>query len=120
MRNMRTFLGFGRVLGAHSRDEGQEGGESGTNPRESTWVCSKRGKGKGGKGKDGDTGGEMKRERERIQTILGIPGAYWARHPRGERACRGDFGMEPRESTWVCSKRGRGRGRVERERREAP
>ena len=81
----------------------------------------KKGQREGGdKGKDGDTGGEMKRERERIQTILGIPGAYWARHPRGERACRGDFGMEPRESTWVCSKRGRGRGRVERERREAP
>ena len=41
---MRTFLGIpGAFRARHPRNEGQEGGDSGTIPRESTWVCSKRG-----------------------------------------------------------------------------
>ena len=58
----------------------------------------KKGQREGGdKGKDGDTGGEMKRERERIQTLLGIPGAFGPgiREARENRTLRPDrFGCK--------------------------
>ena len=48
---------------------------------------------------------------ENMRTFLGIPGAFRARHPRNEGQVGGESGTIPRESTWVCSKRGRGRER---------
>ena len=71
--NMRTFLGIpGAFRARHPRDEGQEGGESRTIPRESTWVCSKRGRGRGRVRRQPGAAGIFWEQEETLRPLLGL------------------------------------------------